>query len=1022
MRPDPRHDPIGCICICMQDEATLPASVTHGYVSLTLLLDESVKPSASKGYPLAREGLVGCQMAAFPSEAALFQALVALVRAYDPDILVGWEVQGASLGFLAERAAALGIGLLKQLSRTPPPPARSKPRQDVEEQRMQPQGEGAGCVGGSRGIDGVGGPTGAAAAAAAVRQPSSAAQEGEFGGAPHLLGGAVLHAADQRAPGDAAASGRSVPAVAGGGSTWQMNGSSGNARVGMAVGEGPAHGEGQQRRGATSDFRAAFPSGAAALAGAACEGAAASGLEGQPGRQLAMGGGPGPGAGAALAGGGTAPLGASAAAAAVFPGVVAEVAGVGNEPVIEDEWGRTHGSGLHIGGRIVLNLWRIMRGEVKLPIYTLHAVAEAVLRRRVPRFSCRQLSAWFGQGTGGGARWRCLEHFADRARLNLQIMDQLDLYRVEAMMVRLAHSQNYLLLSASRLQVAQQPAMECLPLVMEPESRLYTSPVVVLDFQALYPSMIIAYNLCFSTCLGRIARANPKQLGVSSLTLQAGVLAALKQCLHLLPNSVMYAPPEVRPGVLPRLLREILATRIMVKQAMKKLGPPDKVLHRILNARQFALKLIANVTYGYTAAGFSGRMPCAEVADSIVQAGRHTLERAIAVVNSHPRWGARVVYGDTDSMFVLLEGRTRDAAFAIGQEIAAHVTAANPPPVALKMEKVYQPCVLLTKKRYVGYSYEGPQQAVPTFDAKGIETRQWGKILSGRVSLREFVFAKEVRLGSYSANAAVLPPAAIVATKAMACDPRAEPRYGERVPYVVVHGEPGARLVDLVVDPQELVDSRGGLRLHAAYYITKQIIPSLQRVFGLVGADLRAWFAEVPRVYRASLAKRPQVPLGPVPWWKRVGMGAAGQGGQGGQKGGPAGGVVGSSNGAGGGLGGAHMGGRGRGTIDQYYLSRHCAVCGELMRATETVCNKCWEEPQVAAVALAGRAARLHGEFNHLSAICLHCGGGSGTRGGGIACVSIDCPVFFERRKVQDEARTAASAAADLGFCVPPHF
>ncbi|KAI7745503.1 hypothetical protein M8C21_028966, partial [Ambrosia artemisiifolia] len=87
----------------------------------------------------------------------------------------------------------------------------------------------------------------------------------------------------------------------------------------------------------------------------------------------------------------------------------------------------------------------------------------------------------------------------------------------------------------------------------------------------------------------------------------------------------------VRKGVLPRLLDEILSTRIMVKQAMKKLSPSDKVLHRIYNAQQLALKLIAKVTYGYTAAaaGFSGRMPCAELADSIIQCGRRTLENAI---------------------------------------------------------------------------------------------------------------------------------------------------------------------------------------------------------------------------------------------------------------------------------------------------------------------------------------------------------------------------------------------------------
>lgn len=73
--------------------------------------------------------------------------------------------------------------------------------------------------------------------------------------------------------------------------------------------------------------------------------------------------------------------------------------------------------------------------------------------------------------------------------------------------------------------------------------------------------------------------------------------------------------------------------------------------------------------------------------------------------------------------------------------------------------------------------------------------RQWTKILSGRVSLADFVFAKEVRLGTYSARHGIVPPAAIVAGKAMAGDPRMEPRYGERVPYVVVYGEPGGGLL-----------------------------------------------------------------------------------------------------------------------------------------------------------------------------------------------------------------------------------
>lgn len=73
-----------------------------------------------------------------------------------------------------------------------------------------------------------------------------------------------------------------------------------------------------------------------------------------------------------------------------------------------------------------------------------------------------------------------------------------------------------------------------------------------------------------------------------------------------------------------------------------------QALTKLLDARQLALKLIANVTYGYTSANWSGRMPCVEIADSIVHKGRETLERTIRLVHGTPAWGGRVVYGDTD--------------------------------------------------------------------------------------------------------------------------------------------------------------------------------------------------------------------------------------------------------------------------------------------------------------------------------------------------------------------------------------
>jgi DNA polymerase zeta len=77
-----------------------------------------------------------------------------------------------------------------------------------------------------------------------------------------------------------------------------------------------------------------------------------------------------------------------------------------------------------------------------------------------------------------------------------------------------------------------------------------------------------------------------------------------------------------------------------------------------------------------------------------VSKARETLERAIRLVQATARWGARVVYGDTDSLFVLVPGKSRQQAFKIGAEIAEAVTLDNPKPVKLKLEKVYQPCIL----------------------------------------------------------------------------------------------------------------------------------------------------------------------------------------------------------------------------------------------------------------------------------------------------------------------------------------
>ena len=83
-----------------------------------------------------------------------------------------------------------------------------------------------------------------------------------------------------------------------------------------------------------------------------------------------------------------------------------------------------------------------------------------------------------------------------------------------------------------------------------------------------------------------------------------------------------------------------------------------------------------------------------------------------------------VRYGDTDSLFVECPGKTRAQAFQIGAEIVREVNQRNPAPIQLKLEKVYQPCFLVTKKRYVGNMYESPGTAKATqLDCTGRESQ-----------------------------------------------------------------------------------------------------------------------------------------------------------------------------------------------------------------------------------------------------------------------------------------------------------
>jgi DNA polymerase zeta len=673
----------------------------------------------------------------------------------------------------------------------------------------------------------------------------------------------------------------------------------------------------------------------------------------------------------------------------------------------DDRWGFNHTSTIRVTGRHTINVWRAMRGELNLLGYTMENVVYHLLHQRIPHYSFADLTKWY---TSKNPRYqsKVIEYFCSRCQIDLEILDANELvprtseqarllgvdwfsvisrgsqFKVESLMFRIAKPENFILVSPSRRQVGGQNALECLPLVMEPQSDFYSSPLLVLDFQSLYPSVMIAYNYCYSTFLGRVVSwRGTNKMGFSDYRREPRLIELLKDHINIAPNGIMYAKSQIRKSLLAKMLGEILETRVMVKSGMK-VDRDDKTLQQLLNNRQLALKLIANVTYGYTSASFSGRMPCSEIADSIVQTGRETLEKAIALIHSVERWGAEVVYGDTDSLFVYLKGRTRDQAFDIGEEIAETITKMNPRPVKLKFEKVYHPCVLLAKKRYVGFKYENRKQTVPDFDAKGIETvrrdgtpaeqkieetalkilfrtadlsqvkaffqAQCAKIMRGKVSIQDFCFAREVRLGTYSEKGPP-PPGALISARKMLEDPRLEPQYGERIPYVVVTGGPGARLIDRCVAPDVLLNDAHS-ELDAEYYISKNLIPPLERIFNLVGANVRGWYDEMPKYQRI----------------RRVEANAEIDGGAMSKK-----------------------------TLESYMKASTCLVCRDPLDSEAPLCQACSTKSASSILELRSRLVGAERKSAQLDKVCRSCEESSWIEE--VRCDSKDCPVFYSRTR-----------------------
>jgi DNA polymerase I len=377
-------------------------------------------------------------------------------------------------------------------------------------------------------------------------------------------------------------------------------------------------------------------------------------------------------------------------------------------------------------------------------------------------------------------------------------------------------------------------------IVLEPAVGLHKDgAILILDFKSMYPSMIMQYNICPTVLVREGTKIDNTECNVS-------------------PTSTKFLKKSVREGIFPYVARYYFDSRSEVQAQMKKEQDEGKL--KILDAKQYALKGMLVSLWGYI--GFVGaRFYVPEVAASITAWGRENITKTKKLIEEN--FGYKVIYGDTDSVFVKTDINDLEKAAEKGKEIAKFVTG-RLDGLELTFEKLFKTFLILSKKRYAGWSFEKVNNGwKDELSMKGIETirRDWCDLTSKtlfsvlNILLKEqdtkkaFNYAKDI-LAKLEKNQ--IPIEDLIVTKSISkslkeykgIQPHIElvkkmrqrspvgvPGVGDRVGFVIVRGL--QLMSDRAEDPEYV--KQHGLKVDSRYYIESQLLPPLERVFEAIG-------------------------------------------------------------------------------------------------------------------------------------------------------------------------------------------
>ena len=210
--------------------------------------------------------------------------------------------------------------------------------------------------------------------------------------------------------------------------------------------------------------------------------------------------------------------------------------------------------------------------------------------------------------------------------------------------------------------------------------------VVVLDFKAMYPSIIIAHNLCFTTL-------SPEGTTRS-------------------PEGTRFLSAEQKRGIIPQILRELLNDRERFRSRSQTAASAEERLY--YDGLQNAVKILMNSFYGVLASSFY-RFTSKEIGSAITAFAR---EAITSIIKSLETDGHGVVYSDTDSVFVRSPSENLDGSRGFGEEVARRFTLEG---ATFEFQAVYESLFSHgAKKRYVGHAVWPKDETV----IRGYETRR----------------------------------------------------------------------------------------------------------------------------------------------------------------------------------------------------------------------------------------------------------------------------------------------------------